>query len=293
MADAFHVQPLGDEGAKAVQLAVDDIVPIGRGRADGHVHMSAHQGVDGLLSAVIGNRLGGDAQGGEQGGNHGEAVVSGAAGGGVLHRVSGVGVVDQALDIRDAAGSLGQDDELRDADAHQRGDILNGVVHADEAGGQGEQGAVAAEEGVAVVCRLQEVVHADGAGASGVVFHDHGHAQELVAVRGDLPGDNVRAAAQAPGLDDLDLLLGPLGVAGGGAAAGLAALGGLAAAVGVFSPAGTSAGRKAQDHQKSQGERHQFLHRSFSFSFVLINFGVMTPESISRVIAWNPSGCEK
>ena len=95
-----------------------------------------------------------------------------------------------------------------------------------------------------------------------MVFHDHGHAQELVAVGGNLPGNYVGAAAQAPGLDDLDFLLGPFGIRGG-AAAGLGALGGLAAAGAAGTAGVAAAGRQAQDHEEGEGERHQFFHRFF------------------------------
>ncbi len=88
-----------------------------------------------------------------------------------------------------------------------------------------------------------------------MVLHDHGHAQVLLAVRGDLPGDDVGTAAQAPGLDDGDLLFRPGGVGGLLGVRRAAAGGGVLAA----------AGRKTQDHEKGESQRHQFLHRVFSF----------------------------
>ena len=62
MANAFHLQPLGNEGSQAVQFAVDHIIAVSRGRTDSHVNMAAHQRIDGLLAAVVGNRLSGDVQ---------------------------------------------------------------------------------------------------------------------------------------------------------------------------------------------------------------------------------------
>ena len=210
MANAFHIQTFGDKGAQAVQLTVDHIVAIGRGRTDGNIHMAANQSVDRFLAAVIRHCLAGDVQKGEQCGDHGVAVIAGAAGSCIFHRVASGSVILQLLNVGNLAGCVAEDDKLRDTDTADGADVINGIVHINKAGSQRKQRTVAAEQRVAIVLSLQKIVHADGTGTAGMVFNDHGDTQDLVAVRGDLTGDHVRTAAQAPRLDQGDLLGGPI-----------------------------------------------------------------------------------
>ena len=281
MADAFNIQTLGDEGAQAVQLAVDDIVTIGRRRTDGDVNVAADQSVDGFLTAVIRNGLRVDTQDGEQSRDHGVAVVAGAAGGGVGHGVASVSIIDQALDVSDAALGVGQDDELGDTDTNQRIDVIDGVVHIDEAGGQGEQGTIAAEQSVAVIFGFQEGVHADGTGTAGVVLNDHGNTQDLVAVGSDLTSDDVRAAAQAPGLNNGDFLFRPIG--GGFFLLGSGGLGLRLFLLGCRGFFLRTTSSQTHDHDQCQEQRHKLLHCVFSFLLILINSGLIVPESITRL----------
>ena len=100
--------------------------------------MAADQSVDGFLAAVIGDCLRGDVQQLEQNGDHGVAVVAGAAGGGVLDGVAGSGVSLQLIDVGNAALGVGQDHKLGNTHTDQRRNIVQRIVDIDKAGSQGE-----------------------------------------------------------------------------------------------------------------------------------------------------------
>lgn len=206
MADAVNVNAVRDKGAEAVELAVDDVVAVNRGRTDGNVNVAAAECVDGVLAAVIRDSLCRDAELLEQHGDHRVAVVARAAGGRVLDGVALRSVCLEIVDRSQTALGVGQYNELGGTHADERGDIIEGVVNILEARSEREQRAVCNDHRVAVVRRLECCVHRDGTCAAGLVLDDDRNAQILVAIGCDLTGDGVGAAAETPRHNDCNRL---------------------------------------------------------------------------------------
>ena len=104
-----------------------------------------------------------------------------------------------------------------------------------------------------------------------MILNDHGHAQYLVAVRGDLPGDNIGTAAQAPGLHDLDFLLGPF--KGGGFLYDGFLSGGRFLCGSCFLCGRLRTGCQTHSHDKHEDQSHELFHFFLSFYFILTNSG--------------------
>ena len=79
-ADAFNFDTFGNKSTQAHKLSVFNVVAVYGRRTDGDIDMTAGQCVYGVLSAVIRNRFGRDAEFFEQYGNHRVTVVAGTAG---------------------------------------------------------------------------------------------------------------------------------------------------------------------------------------------------------------------